>query len=192
MKLSVSVPDEMWEQALRPGESPSAVVQEGLKLLVATRGQPAQRALRRAGGSYYGSDDEGAVSYVEEVLEAVTMNAAAMRDGGYSVGVDVAKRIPWAQLENLRNEAYIRSELVRWSRDGDCELPEEVVQAVYDALSDFDMLDSGEPPTSPTLYDGVADALLDVYDAVRRRLAEPGFLPRPAGQDQVGSEVDER
>jgi hypothetical protein len=167
-------------------------VQEGLKLLVATRGQPAQRVLRRAGGSWYASDDEAAVSHVEHVLEAVTMNAAAMRDGGYSVGVDAAEHIPWPLLEDLRNEAYIRSELVRWAKDGDCELPDEITHAVYNALAEYDMLDGDEPPTSPTLYDGVADSLLDICDAVRRRLAEPSFLPRPAGQDEGASEVDER
>lgn len=136
--------------------------------------------MRLAGGSWYGSDDESAVEGLEATLNKLAGDAANVRDSGYSVGVDTAGVLGWTQLETLEPASKIRAELVRWARDEVCDLPDTLTEALDDYIGQYDLRTDEHPvPVSPTFYEGVADALVDVYEAVRRRLN--GMLPKPLG-----------
>lgn len=187
MKLSVSVPDELWERAIRPGDSPSLVVQEAIRMMVDSRADAGSRLLRRAGGSRYGSDDEDVTQMVEELIEKVASDASVVRDTGYMVGFDAAAATPWVELEASPTGPALRAALLRWARDQDDELPETLASALLRFMGEYERLTKdGKPITSPTFCDGVVDGVTDLCDAVRTRLADPGFLPRPTGQLDEG------
>ena len=102
MKLSVSVPDELWEEArsiAADSESSSAVIQEGLRRWVMqTRGGP----------RYATSAPEDVLGDLQEARERLAREARAEFGHGYAQGVQSARRLPWWAIEDLADRHGFR------------------------------------------------------------------------------------
>jgi hypothetical protein len=175
MKLSISVPDDLWAAVRRPDESNSQVIQEALRALANAQAQVAKRPMPGAVGTCYDpEDDEAAV--IEDALERLTSEARGLRTNGYQLGVDVAHRVAWSALERLPAD---RGDLVKLLTEmhleedglGNDAVYEEMHRLIGDWGVEAAIYDDGDDPVeSPTFFGGVAQALIEARDAVRIRL----------------------
>ncbi len=102
MKLSVSVPDDLWEEARSIAADPnssSAVIQEGLRLWVAQT---------RSGPGYATSAPKDVLGDLHEARERLAREARAEFENGYGQGVQCARRLPWWAIENLADHYRFR------------------------------------------------------------------------------------
>lgn len=108
MKLTISVPDALWENALSAstvGDSPSAVVQAALR--VATGGD--------AFGPMKDLDEEGKELFAKAAIQ-VRVSAEDEYSRGYKCGLRLAQELDWTTLHRYAQEgiaASYRSEVVR-------------------------------------------------------------------------------
>jgi hypothetical protein len=168
MKLSISVPDALWEQASQPGASPSQVVQESLALLVAHKKSGEERVVTSAETRLNKSSDDA--GWIAEKLDRLHQSATQLRDTGYRMGIEVATDLDWLLLEELPVGRELRGYLLEWANNG--EEPWGIGDRLFQCLSDWEEgLDgAGEPVPSVSLYDGMAAGFDDVRDAIRERM----------------------
>lgn len=181
MKLSISVPDELWERACPPGRRASAVVQDALAAYVDREHRvPFDRAPNP--DLLEGLLSEGALS---KEIERLMAEARSLRALGYAIGIEAAPSVSWVDLESLPPaEAltrYVIDVLLRVANREDVYLS-GVVTAIRDAARGYGEVgvvirpdgtqEDHMGPPSLTLVRGVVDALHDVRDAVRARLAD--------------------
>lgn len=108
MKLSVSVPDDLWEEARSVAagpESSSAVVQEALRRWVTQA---------RSGPGYATNPPEDVLGDMQEARERLSREARAEFGHGYAQGVQCARRLPWRAIENLADQHSFR--VREWAR----------------------------------------------------------------------------
>jgi hypothetical protein len=108
MKLSVSVPDELWEEArsiATDSESSSAVIQEGLRRWVTQT---------RSGPGYATSAPEDVLGDLQEARERLAREARTEFAHGYGQAVQCARRLPWWAIENLADHHGFR--VREWAR----------------------------------------------------------------------------
>jgi hypothetical protein len=93
MKLSVSVPDELWDSVRKVinADSPSAVVQEALRRAAASPGAAPTYAEAPV-------DDELTKS-MAAVRERMLVEARQLYQDGYRQGVELAGRLSWRELD---------------------------------------------------------------------------------------------
>ena len=178
MKLSASVPDELWAAAA-PGEtSTSQVVQQALEALVEHRKASAQRVsaaeARHRAGYDVDSDDE------PDVLARLETEARHLQRVGYMIGVDLADRLGWLALENLPLNLLARN-LLAWA-GGDLEDLGGILGDSYANITDTlhslmheygdGINEDGEPITSLVLYEAVVAGMDDVRTAIMDRLRD--------------------
>ena len=96
MKLSVSVPDELWEAAQRrvDDDSPSAVVRAALNHLVAASEASAEYSVRP-------ELDDDLTTAIEAARQSVLADARTMFQDGYRQGVKLAGELGFRQLDYL-------------------------------------------------------------------------------------------
>jgi len=167
MKISVSVPDDLWGRACAAvgDESPSAVVQKALGRLIGPGGSRAEYAVRPEL-----SDDLAAA--ITAARERLLADAKALYQDGYRQGVTLAGELNYRQLEYI-----VRVGSKRAARDqASVKLDEELGRTPHsplieprqliDYLGDHaDYTGSGFPtPEQPTI-DGIDQALADVWQA---------------------------
>ena len=108
MKLSVSVPDDLWEEArsiAADSESSSSVIQEALRRWVRQT---------RSGPGYATSPPEDVVGELQEARERLAREARAEFGHGYAQGVQCARRLPWWAIEDLADHHRFRTR--EWAR----------------------------------------------------------------------------
>ena len=108
MKLSVSVPDDLWEEArsvAKDPESSSAVIQEALR-------RWATQA--RGGPGYATSPPQDVLPDLQEARERLAREARAEFGRGYTQGVQCARRLPWWAIEDLADRHGFRAG--EWAR----------------------------------------------------------------------------
>jgi hypothetical protein len=108
MKLSVSVPDDLWDEVrsiAADSNSSSAVVQEGLRRWVTQA---------RGGPGYATSAPEDVLGDRQEAHERLAREARAEFEHGYAQGVQCARRLPWWAIENLADHHGFR--VREWAR----------------------------------------------------------------------------
>ena len=178
MKLSISVPDDLWNLAAHDGESPSQVVQTALAQLVESRGAPEDRLEQRSESAIRRALAAGRDLYeIERVVSALTVDAANVRSLGYAVGLSTTGGTSWRVLESLPAPAAFRSELTKFARSGYCDLPDPFLDRLVQELHDYEqdlVDDDGLMVESPTLIAGIVDGVLDVRDVVAERLQGNG------------------
>jgi hypothetical protein len=178
MKLSISVPDDLWRDARLEDEPNSQTVQEALRMLADRRraGAPELPGI----GWPYGEESE----VVVETLDRLADEARALRDKGYTIGFELAQRLSWTLLEKLPSDgSRLRGRLADAHlnmTDGD---PLESAMFVTlgtwgDGIPEL-LDDDGNPLDSPTLFSGMAQAIAEVREAVRRRLDAASLLTEP-------------
>jgi hypothetical protein len=163
VKLSVSVPDDLWQAAAVDEQSPSAVVQEGLRALVAHREKSAQRV-----GEFelrLSLHADGSELDLAETLKELTDAAVELYDVGYRMGVEIAGKLKFIVLDGLPSGAKLRDLLLDAADDVDTPLAHLVRGALEDWEFGLDV--EGDVIPSPTLYDGMAAGLEDMRGAVR-------------------------
>ena len=170
MKLSVSVPDDLWEAVSGIDGSASQVVQESLRLLAERR----RRDFPTIGESHYADDGD---LELREAVDKLTAEAAALRGTGYSIGVELSMSLPWLTLDVLPAGAALLRQLRAWQSGFDADppvddLPEDFRGALINLLiqSEEGLDDSENVVWLPTLFEGIVAGVEETHDAVRRRL----------------------
>lgn len=154
MKITVSIPDELWLAVRREGEPSSTTVQEGLRLLSGARDP--EHILN---GLHADADQ------VDPLISRFRDEAERRLTLGRQVGVDFAERLSWAELELLPNTetalaSKLRNEFVHSDPNSS-----ELIQKLDDAFNSWgDELsgvwdDDGNAVDSPTLFEGIAQVL---------------------------------
>lgn len=178
MKLSASVPDELWAAAARDKTSTSQVVQQALEALVEHRRAGEQRvssaeARHRAG---WIADEDPA----DSVLSRLEKQARHLQRAGYMIGVELADRLGWLLLEKLPLNLVARN-LLAWA-SGELDDLGGVLGDQYVDLTDtlHNLLveyhegidDESERIASPVLYEAIVAGMDDVRTAILDRLRD--------------------
>lgn len=178
MKISASVPDELWAQAAVDEASTSKVVQQALEALIEHRRQSTARvsSVETRLRTIYDIDDPDS----DDVLDKLVKEARRLQRVGYMIGVDVAARIGWQHLEEVPTD--LASYLRRWSRDqlpiglddatGNYEGLEAALEGLLDEYAEG-RDPEGELITSTIFWDAIAAGVADARDAVREQLRNP-------------------
>lgn len=132
MKMSVSVPDGLWDEVrdrLPKFDSPSALVQQVLR-------QAVDASKARAGYAQPADDLETAAA-LEVLHHRLTEEARSGYQKGYRQGVELASSLSWAQLS--------------WLQSTDLDIKEcaKALRLAEDGVFDFD------PSDSPTYRNGL-------------------------------------
>jgi hypothetical protein len=211
MKLSVSVPNDLWRTVHTEGAGASETVQRALQCLAATDGVqgPLANAPGQANLDRYRDDFESAV-------ERATHEIERMRENGYRFGLSLAIGLNGSDFDALDDPdagAEI-DEIVYWGYTGDLHdsdvfsagLPAYVVGLIHDkdddegdhwpseTFGDEDHTRAGvgwedsHPILSHTFTESLMAALRDVRDEAVRRLDVP--RPHP-DQEAFPFEVQE-
>jgi len=169
MKVTVSIPDDLWDAVRDPNEGPSHIVQKALRLLKA-----------RDAGSFPNAPEGMDLSSAHRSVERLVEQAEVIRRRGYEVGIRLAERLTnWVRFENgfvglgaIPNRMTVEqlaTFLFVEDVEGAFDVPGgSVVDFIGEAFGD-----SVDESESGVAYRGVAQALLDIYDGVRERLERP-------------------
>jgi hypothetical protein len=192
MKLSVSVPDELWDQArsLAQDSTTSAVVQEALRRWV-NQARPAPQ--------YAEGLPEDVVAALHETQGRLGQEAQMESKRGYVYGVQCAKRLPWWAIEDLADDFRfdVRKWAKNWARAAvelDMSRPPVDPQEVGKALQEY--AKERRAGRGPRAFDwthadaairaeaeGAKDAGRDPYAVVRALVPALGILVPPYGED---------
>lgn len=192
MKLSVSVPDDLWSSAqaaaAEVGDSPSAVVQVALNRLVNGSGA----------GPGYAHRPAGAAAVLAEVQEQLLLGARADYSAGYTAAQSGFEHLTWPILSFFaRHDFKLRPAFAALVEDiGYEDSPvagaEELLYGVYGEAVGADIWDSSDPDQvefrSTAYLDGFRDALRDAYAVVARGSTPP----RPSELDPSVAPGDEQ
>jgi hypothetical protein len=172
MKLSISIPDDLWLKVHRPGEPNSQTVQEALRMLAETR-NPSSSALVSLAGTAYDGSDPATVQTLEQGLAQLAKEAADVQRIGYTVGLEAAVMAPWSDIERLASghpqldtqlyEVIFEAGEVGEAVRGALEQWGDQVDFIWDA-------DAEEYVFSPTFFHGLARAFIEVRTEIHRRL----------------------
>lgn len=153
-KLSVSVPDELWERAqvAEPQLGPSQLVQTALQRLVA-------RADHRP--SFARSRPADSNDLVQRAKQRLAHTARERYEHGYRTGAEFAGSLPWPFFERLNSYSWEVDRWVdNWHENAD-STPEEY--AWYELVKDTVPEDYRR---ESLFHRGFVDALDDVWAAV--------------------------
>jgi hypothetical protein len=177
-KLSVSVPDELWEraQAVAPESGPSQLVQAALRRYVA--GATGRLPLLRQR-----SPESRAL--LEQVLQRVVDRTQATYDDGYRAGLEFAEAAPWKLIETLaQNDWSLGNWLEEWQNLNSTghSSPEEQVfcERVQRAAT-------AQYHQDATFRAGFADGLRDLWQALTGEVSDVR-----GGEDTAGSDPGDR
>jgi hypothetical protein len=188
MKLSVSVPDQLWDEArsLAQNSTTSAVVQEALRRWV----DQTRPAGRHAEGL-----PEDVLAALHETQERLGQEAHMESKRGYVYGVQCAQRLPWWAIENLadRYRFDVKKWAANWSRAAvelDMAQPSVDPQEVEQAIAAW------QRGPGPRLFDwtdvdaairaeaeGSKDVSRGPYVVIRALVPALGILVSPYGDD---------
>lgn len=151
VKISASVPDELWGEAQARSrlDSPSAIVQEALRRAYSTPAGP------NVDSAVAGRSSQARVAAIRDRLK---QQVQELWERGYAAGLDLAEALSWEALQHYGS--YERSDLNEWITG---PLPEEDADLVRIHLDDTGYA-SGPMPTA--YYQGFDHALADVWEAV--------------------------
>lgn len=161
MKITVSIPDELWLSVRRDGEPSSTTVQEGLRLLSGTRNP--DRVLENLHD--YGSPEDPGDSDGSVLIERFRAEAERRLQLGREVAQDFAAKLSWEELERLPDTetalaAMLRNEFLT----GD-PASSNLLKKLDEALNQWNGVltgiwdDDGGPLDSPTVFEGIAQVL---------------------------------
>ena len=187
MKLSVSVPDELWDKARRrfDDDSPSAVVQSALSRLVAAQAAP----------DYQVRPVSDAISAALEAARArVVGEAQEMFQTGYRQGAELVAGLGYSQLGYMaevggvaaaRNMAHFAYEkLIRKNPEyqGEPLISPDLLVEYYGSYADYTSGElAGWTPSRPTT-EGIDAALRDVWQRVTETVDLTGGQAEAAEQ----------
>jgi hypothetical protein len=183
MKLSVSVPDDLWEEArsiAADTKSSSAVIQEALRRWVAQT---------RRGPAYATSPPEDVLDELHEARERLAREARVEFGHGYAQGVQCARRLPWWAIEDLADRHGFR--VGEWARawaNAAVELDMAEPSPSLSKEEKAELIDAWlqSPRRRPFDWTGVdavtqADAVPSPYVVVRALVPALGVLVPPYG-----------
>jgi hypothetical protein len=199
MKLSVSVPDDLWAQVHPEGAGPSETVQRGLRTLA--------EELRRAKRPLANAPDQANLDRYREAfdsaVETTTRTIQAALDNGYRLGLLLAPGLVASDFDALelpRAVAGLQTVVASWGEDDGDVYSHEFTWSVTTALDNLKGPDSGAetrarlqeilgeedapgpgvrwrqegeevlPELSDTFARGALAALRDVRDEATRRM----------------------
>lgn len=171
MKISISVPDDLWESVASPGASPSQTVQEALKQVARMRATSEERV---SGASQRLLDQLTAYDDADPLAELVE-GAHDLQTKGYAIGVELGKSLPWVDLEALPSGTDLRAGLFAAMDDQSVSAAlEDVRDRLWQAVEEWEVElatnQFGEPTPSRLLCEAIASGLDDLRDAVVTRI----------------------
>lgn len=181
MKLSASVPDELWNEArslAADSESSSAVIQEALRRWVVQA---------RGGPGYATTPPEDVLDALQEARERLAREARAEFGHGYAQGVQCARRLPWRAIEDLAD--HYRFKVREWAgswANAAVALDRPLRKGKFDEAIAAVL---GHPRSHPFDWAAVdaamqvADAVPIPYAVVRALLPALGMLVPPYGDN---------
>lgn len=178
MKLSVSVPDELWSRAasLSSTTSPSAVVQTALEAWLADESLTGGYKVRPA---LHGKQEDA----LAETLARLAAEATASFQTGYQVGLELAGTLKLPQVSWLVKHGVVEAARMTAEIEGDIAMQrgpqnaygaivgEHALRAAVGSLADFTGGDGYIPEVE--FLEGVDMALRDVHRQALAGQAEP-------------------
>jgi hypothetical protein len=185
MKLSVSVPDDLWDEArslAADAGSSSAVVQEALRRWVV---QQRQRPAYATGPPDEVLDD------LREAHDRLVQEAKAEFQHGYTQGVQCARRLPWEAIESLAD--IYNFNISEWASGwANAAVELDMAQPPLSKEKQRELLDAWlRNPRRPRPFDWAAvdagmqltDAMPSPYVVVRALVPALGQLVPPYGDN---------
>jgi hypothetical protein len=188
VKLSVSVPDELWDEArsLAQDSTTSAVVQEALRRWV-NQARPAPQ--------YAEGLPDDVVAALRDTQNRLGQEAQMESKRGYVYGVQCAQRLPWWAIESLAD--HHKFDVKKWARSwaaGAVEL--DMAQPPLDPEEAKKAMDAWLRGPRPQPFDwthvdaairaeatGAKDVSPKPYVVVRALVPALGILVPPYGDD---------
>ena len=169
MKMSISVPDDLWRRVAAPGESPSAVVQRALEAL---RPEQKTEVHRRAPAELL---PELLDTELSDAVDRLRHEMNEIRNAGYRAAVTLARSYHWRFFDGLPSTERA---VVQLCGIDETELYSTVLSAAREAGATSTgqlthggrVLDDELPLDS--FVEGFAAGLLDMKDRVRRANSE--------------------
>jgi hypothetical protein len=193
MKMTVSVPDALWNRVRRPGEGASSVVQRGLTALDATSpsNEPSPETVAATAPD------------LEGIASRLAAEAEHYKDLGYHAGIRAAAHLSWSALSDLveRRAPLLRVAEGNWdsdNRDDESNVgppPEaldttnyrSVIVAIEEVVAEF-----GRPTSFfPDIYEGALTPQFEIgfrraLRDVHHHATEPKKSTPAAEGDKVG------
>ncbi|HEX3811409.1 MAG TPA: hypothetical protein VHX59_01095 [Mycobacteriales bacterium] len=169
MKISASVPDDLWESArdFLDADSTSGVVQEALRRVLADR----------TGGPSYAevpAGDPALDDSLEDLRDRLIDEARELFQRGYRKGVELIHKLDWQQLQWVAEQGVVRAaeavgQAVRDLERGDLDRVSVIRPALLiEYLGRYaDMTGSTEWAPSTVEIEGMDRAFQDVWKRVR-------------------------
>lgn len=196
MKISASVPDDLWTAAARDESSTSTVVQQALQLLKEHHEQSSDR-LAAVEARYKQLTDVDNIDPADSLLQALVDQGRHLHQLGYKIGVDLCARLRVECLELLpadladkfflaaeKNRTYepydpAARDVIDWDVGDHLDL--HVYWLVFDLLSEYEegLLTNGVGETlgivpSRLLFQGLASGVADVKATIADRVLRSG------------------
>jgi hypothetical protein len=187
VKLSVSVPDELWERAQRAlgEEGPSQIVQEALRRLTGP-----DAAASSFSDLFEDSVSDSGQSRIERIRDRMLQQAQETWQRGYDDGLALAEQVSWDALESFGDRANF--DVARWLWN--INAPQTEAQAIFDTLAAFHADGSllVDPDGDPVLRrlqrpyrEGFEKALSDVWRAVAEATIPDAEPVSPPEDDDI-------
>jgi hypothetical protein len=145
VKLSVSVPDNLWNEAqsLAEASTTSGVVQEALSRWVS---QSRERS------AYAASPPEDILDALHDTRDRLVREARAEFQRGYVQGVECARRLPWWAIESLAD--YHKFNVRQWARSwADSAVMQDMGQPKLDKKEQAEVIDAWLRAPRPRPFD---------------------------------------
>ncbi len=175
MKLSVSIPDDLWAAVFTEGASPSHLAQEAFRLL-------ASKQERAATTSFPNAPAEVDLNEAEETRQALAEELKRLRRAGYEFGLKAVAHLPWSLLDQFSDAETIFAWILMHTTEAEpgeepyrfgcqtCDLEEDFWEFANAAFQDF-LAGPADSTKSETFHTGMALALLDMRQAVMMDLS---------------------
>lgn len=163
MKLSISVPDDLWARVRREDESPSRVVQAALHLLARERQGTADLIMEIPG--------------VEAAVDDLTEAGRGLRRTGLEIGAKAASSVPWNVLEGIEQDALEGLEVSLCEGAGTYGVGEALGDALMESLEEEGLASRAEwtgeeqRGVGATISAAIIEGIEVVRSEVRRRLS---------------------
>lgn len=160
MKLSVSVPDELWDRVkgMTDDPSPSSVVQAALRSMVADGGRPGYAHTPAV-------DDELAVA-LDAATHRLGTEVKQLYADGYRAGVELATQLTWRQLDQICSRGIAAAaEAPVEASSNRVPIPVQLLTQVV--TTPDGSAGAGSWRRSPAEIEGIDQALRDVRSSIR-------------------------
>jgi hypothetical protein len=167
VKTSISIPDELWDEAaaLSQSDSPSSIVQDALRLLVADR-------KGRVPPPFDPPPD--AAELVDKAVKRLRLQAQSEYHRGYTAGAEMASSLTLAHMDQIERRGFDVKQWAAGFKSGPLTRDDPTAKAALSqaGLNAWAFIVPIQPEPSGPYINGLKRALQDV-SAATRAAAQP-------------------